>query len=262
MTTQEEVHTFICGEGLVADGKDVANLLQALPWSLQDDILEHLITASVRPGKVFFGRFMDPAIRAGILQIPNRELYQRVTTKLFSNNTWVIPPGEEHTMAFLEKLSSQSLSKIRSVELAFSWTDSFDFSPGDELVYINNKAKERRLDGQSVDKRMLKQQYDAELQACGYESLRIWYNKFGSIANLNLHHVKLDFMRAYNASDDFIGDILVTVLPAFKYGLPAHLEIVASTPYWKRSIMEILTWKNATGPEPKLACSFCVEGLH
>ncbi|MCJ1395678.1 hypothetical protein MMC18_008564 [Xylographa bjoerkii] len=241
---------------------NLCSSIQALAQEIQDMILDILIKVSLNPGKVYFGNTIGINVLPGLLKIPNHALHRKAVTTLFANNTWVLPRGEIREAGLLLQLPYASLFSIKSMELTFNWNDAWSFSPGDRLKFINDKAAERRMSDEPVDKDLLAQDYRTEHIAWTNEVLRIWNDKYDLLRGLPLEHLKLDFSAAYGMDDLFLGSPLVSLLlRTFTYGVPQHLDIVAPTKEFELIIRDIMGRKNRHFVQNR-ACSMCEMGLH
>ncbi|MCJ1378720.1 hypothetical protein MMC17_001819 [Xylographa soralifera] len=263
--TQLPVLAFLHYAGQTIAVKNDSNLcskIQALAQEIQDMILDFVIKVSLNPGRVYFGNRIGINVLPGLLKIPNHALHWKVVTTLFADNTWVLPRGGKPEAELLLQLPQPSLFSIRSMELTFSWNDAWSFSPGDCLMFINNKGTEPNMDNEPVDKDILAQDYHTERIAWTNEVLRIWNDKYDLLRGLPLEHLKLDFSAA-NGMDDLLPDspLVSLLLRTFTYGVPPHLEIVAPTTELEQIIRDIIRRKNRHLMHNRV-CTMCVTGMH
>ena len=241
---------------------DLCSRIQALAQEIQDMILGYLIKVSLNPGKVYFGNTIGINVLAGLLKIPNHALHGEAITTLFAKNTWILPRGEVRQAGLLLQLPQSYLFNIRSMELTFSWNDVWPLSSGDRHKFINDQRTKRRVDNEPVDEDLLTQNYHAERIAWTGEVLRIWLDKYDLLRSLPLEHLKLDFSAAHGLDDLSPDGPLISLLRrTFTYGVPPHLEIVASTTLFEHIIRDIIRRKNPHLVKNRV-CSMCKTGLH
>ncbi|MCJ1400635.1 hypothetical protein MMC11_003843 [Xylographa trunciseda] len=241
---------------------DLCSRIQALAQEIQDMILDFLIKVSLNPGKVYFGKTTGINVSPSLLKIPNRALHKEAITRLFANNTWVLPRGDVREAELLLKLPQPYLFSIRSMELTFSWNDGWSPPLGSSFKPINNRAPERRTVGESVERALAAVDYRCERAAWTNKVLRIWSEKYDLLRGLPLEHLRLDFSAAYDMDDLFLVSPLVDLLVrTFTYGLPPHLEIVAYTKKFELIIRDIIGKENQHLVQDRV-CSMCEAGLH
>ncbi|MCJ1285197.1 hypothetical protein MMC26_004535 [Xylographa opegraphella] len=243
----------------VKNDSSLCSRIQALAQEIQDMILHFLIKVSLNPGKVYFGNTISLNVFTALLKIPNHALHTEAVTTLFGNNTWVIPRGKVRDAGLLFRLPQSSLSRIRSMQLTFSWSDAWSLSSGDRFKLIYNQwSVDTGPDGEEV----LAQDYYTERVAWTNEVLQIWNNKYAVVRALPLEHLKLDFSATHGLHELSPDSPLIPLVSrTFTYGVPPHLEIVAPTRMFECTIRDIIMWQNRNLVQNRV-CTMCEAGLH
>ncbi|MCJ1247815.1 hypothetical protein MMC30_005030 [Trapelia coarctata] len=234
----------------------LVNRVLSLPQELFNQVIDRAIRAHVQPGRIYFGRSMDPRIPSALGDASKSATFRRyAATILLAQNIWP---------AFLRSLPPSALATITAMELPLCYDDARDYHPGDKYTYCVRKARECRYDQEPVDYATIGHDYDNEVWQWENQLARTWIEKVKEVAGMKLGYLRLEFTAA-DVND--VGRSLARFMRSlskleFKHGLPPHFEVVAGTKQAagcvERKMRELFTTEWTT----EGTCACCQGGLH
>lgn len=255
----------------VEESKDEWPALQQrilnLPAELRDMIEESLWDIALRPGQVFphrtqtFGSMeanpSNPSLTRLFLAM-NKQLYEQLRTRFWSENTWVIGYGKaESTTDFLDHVpyrtstafGSDFLDKelLPEIKLHLTLRFSSEDMPGaaDRCREITSADLVKSSFAREPDILDFIDVYRWNVHCLANELGDLWHKKFRRIFELDvLEELTLDFTEAFAPDEEFIGAKFARQWPAFLHGMPPVFTILAPTEDLVRELVDIFQNNN------------------
>jgi len=253
------------GSNATSISRTLVNRVSSLPQELFDKVIDLAVREHVQPGRIHFGRKMDPRVPSALGNASkSAAFHEHARNILFAENIWVFPRGEVHEGAFLRKISPSDLATIAAMEVPLTYDDARDYHPGDSYIYRVRKANECRHDGEPVDKAAIRQDYDDEVAQWERGLAESWVKKVQEVARMKLGYLRLDFT-ALDVND--VGLSLARFMMTldeleFPHGLPPHFEVVAGTKKAAACVERGMRERFTTEWTREGVCAFCEGGLH